>query len=198
MGYEGARKKFHKKNLPISADLNREVISINIKLGDLRRLTNLIPDFAKEASKYRGKRQLAMIGMGLAGFLFGNLISSDGNTDRMDDLEKQFNLFTKNYIDFEEKQIEVNKELISQMAKMSKKINQFESNDRKYKVLEKGKATINSLISFLKESIDRVTQLIKGAINREVGTIIEFPEKIAGAIKKVEENSRSKAYIKNL
>ena len=51
MGYEGARKKFHKKNLPISADLNREVISINIKLGDLRRLTNLIPDFAKEASK---------------------------------------------------------------------------------------------------------------------------------------------------
>ena len=99
-------------------------------------------------------------------------------------------------MDFEEKQIEVNNELISQMTKMSRKIRQFESNDRKYKVLEKGKAAINSLIVFLKESIDRVTQLIKGAINGDAGTIIEFPERIAGAIKKVEENSRSKAYLK--
>jgi len=84
------------------------------------------------------------------------------------------------------------------MTKMSNKIRKFESNERKYKVLEKGKAAINSLISFLKESIDRVTQLIKGAINGDVGTIIEFLERIAGAIEKVEENSRSKAYLKNL
>ena len=40
--YEGARKKYH--------DLKREIMNINLMLGDLRRLTNLIPDFAKEAS----------------------------------------------------------------------------------------------------------------------------------------------------
>jgi len=127
--YEGARKKYHKKNLPISTDLKREIMNINLMLGDLRRLTNLIPDFAKEASKYREKRQLAMIGMGLAGFLFGNLLNSNGETDRMDNLEVQFNLFTKNYLDFEEKQIEVNNELISQMTKMSNNIKKFESDD---------------------------------------------------------------------
>ena len=65
-------------------------------------------------------------------------------------------------------------------------------------MLEKGKTTINSLISFLKESIDRVTELIKGAINGDVGTIIEFPEKITKAIETVEKNSRSKAYLENL
>ena len=65
-------------------------------------------------------------------------------------------------------------------------------------MLEKGKTAINLLISFLKESIDRVTELIKGAINGDVGTIIEFPERITEAIEKVEKNSRSKAYLKNL
>ena len=53
-------------------------------------------------------------------------------------------------------------------------------------------------MSVLKDSIHRVTELIKGAINGDVGTIIKFPEKIAKAIETVEKNSRSKAYLKNL
>ena len=96
------------------------------------------------------------------------------------------------------KQIAVNNELSRQVIRMSKDIEKFENKGIKYKVLVDRKNTIKSLMSVLKDSIHRVTELIKGAINGDVGTIIEFPEKIAKAIETVEKNSRSKAYLKNL
>ena len=74
---EKARKDFHKKELGISDNLKREVVTIDTMIGDVKRLTDLVPDFGDKADKYRGKRQLAVIGAsltGLAGFLLGNVL----------------------------------------------------------------------------------------------------------------------------
>merc|ERR1712105_435907 len=67
-----------------------------------------------------------------------------------------------------------------------------------HRILATRKYNIKSLIALLKDSVTRVTNIIKGAINGSVVTILEFPERIEKAIKTVEKNSRSSAYIKNL
>merc|ERR1712105_492782 len=67
-----------------------------------------------------------------------------------------------------------------------------------HRILAERKNSIKSLIALLKDSVTRVTNIIKGAINGSVATILEFPEKIKKAIKTVEKNSRSEAYISNL
>ena len=112
--YENARKKFHKKDLGISNDLKREIVTIDTMIGDIKRLTDLIPEFGEEADKYRDKRQLAVIGAGLtglAGFLLGNVLgNSGGDSDRLDEIEEKYRLFSKSNLDFEEKQIAVNNE----------------------------------------------------------------------------------------
>ena len=107
-------------------------------------------------------------------------------------------MFSESNLEFEEKQIGVNNELSRQVIRINKDIEKFENEGRKYKVLVDRKNSIKSLMSVLKDSIHRVTELIKGAINGDVGTIIEFPEKITKAIETVEKNSRSKAYLRNL
>ena len=52
------------------------------------------------------------------------------------------------------------------------------------------KNNIKSLTSALKESVNRVIEVIKGALNGEIGTIIEHPEKIKQAVETVEKNTR--------
>ena len=60
------------------------------------------------------------------------------------------------------------------------------------------KSNIQSLISVLDDKVSRTIEIVKGALNEEVATIIEFPEKIEKAVRTVEKNSRSNAYINNL
>ena len=182
----------------MSDDLKREIAIIDTMLGDLKRLTDLIPEFEGEADKYREKRQIVAIGASLASFLLGNILNLDGDSDRLDEIEGRYRLFSKSNLEFEEKQIGVNNELSRQVIRINKDIEKFENEGRKYKVLVDRKNSIKSLMSVLKDSIHRVTKLIKGAINGDVGTIIEFPEKIKKAIETVEKNSRSKAYLRNL
>ena len=74
----------------------------------------------------------------------------------------------------------------------------FETREEQEKILGQGRRNIISLISTLDDSLARAISIIKGALNEEIATIIEFPEKIEKAIKATEENSRSKAYISNL
>merc|ERR1712239_101684 len=85
-----------------------------------------------------------------------------------------------------------------QIIKLNKKIEEINNENRKYRVLADRKNSIKSLLSTLKDSLHRVKDFIKGALNGEIGTILEFPEKIKQAIETVEENSRSKAYLTNL
>ena len=57
---------------------------------------------------------------------------------------------------------------------------------------------MKSIISAIKESATRVMDVIKGALNGQIGTMVKHPEEILKAVKTVEENNRSKAYVKNL
>ena len=50
----------------------------------------------------------------------------------------------------------------------------------------------NDIISVLDDTVARAIEIVKGALNEEVATIIEFTEKIEKAIKTIEKNSRSK------
>ena len=196
--YENARRRFHKKDLEISDDLRREIKLINTALEDLKRLTNLIPEFGGQANTPREKRQILAIGASLASFLLGNALNLDGDSNKLSDLEEKYRIFSENNLEFEKEQIGVNNELSRQIIKLNKRIREIDNEDEKYRVLVDRKNSIKSLMSTLKDSIHRVSELIKGAINGEIGTILEFPEKIKQAIKMVEENSRSKAYLKNL
>ena len=193
--YENARRRFHKKNLDISDDLRRDLTVIKVLLEDLKRLTNLIPEFG---DKLREKRQILAIGASLASFLLGNALSLNGDSDKLIDLEDKVNLFSENNLEFEKEQIGINNELSRQILKVNKNIKEMDNDDKKYKVLVDRKNGIKSLMTILKDSINRVNELIKGALNGQVGTIIEFPEKIEKAIETVEKNSRSEAYLKNL
>ena len=74
----------------------------------------------------------------------------------------------------------------------------MENNFKIYKTLQARKDNIKSIISAIKESATRMTNLIKGALNGQIGTMVEHPEEILKAVKTVEENNRSKAYVKNL
>ena len=80
----------------------------------------------------------------------------------------------------------VSNELSRQVIHIKKTIKRFGYNDKKYKVLIERKNSIKSLITALKESVNRVTGLIKGAINEEIiGTIVEFPQKVMKAVETV-------------
>ena len=74
----------------------------------------------------------------------------------------------------------------------------MENNFKIYKTLQARKENIKSIISAIKESATRVMNLIKGALNGQIGTMVEHLEEILKAVKTVEENNRSKAYMKNL
>ena len=83
------------------------------------------------------------------------------------------------------------------MVSLGTEIGKLETKEEQERILGEGQRNIISLISTLDDSVARVTSIIKGALNNQIATIIEFPEKIAKAIKATEENSRSKAYISN-
>ena len=133
--YENARRRFHKKNLDISDDLRRELKLINTSLEDLKRLTNLIPEFGGEADKYREKRQILAIGASLASFLLGNALNLDGDSNKLNELEEKYKLFSENNLEFEKEQIGVNNELSRQIIRINKNIKEIEDEGEKYKVL---------------------------------------------------------------
>ena len=199
VGYEKERRKFHKKELNISKDIKRVFFLLDKKIEDLDRLAKLIPEFGEAMKeKYREKRQIAAIaGASLASFLLGHILNF-GESDRMDSIEDRFKIFSEHGLEFEEAQIAITNELSREVLKINKKIQKFSDNEDKYKVLVEKKEGILSLMSILDDSVERVLEVVKGALNGEVATIIEFPEKIDKAIKTVEKNSRSEAYIKNL
>ena len=116
----------------------------------------------------------------------------------MDDLEERFRIFSKSNLEFEEAQVTITNELSREVLVINKKIEKFENSEEKYKVLVERKSNIQSLISVLDDSISRAIDIIKGALNDEVATIIEFPEKIEKAVRTVEKNLRSNTYINNL
>ena len=72
--YERARRSYHKKKLNTSADLERDLEIINLKIEDIQGLINLIPEFENPETRHMEKRSIAAIGAGLtglAGFLLG-------------------------------------------------------------------------------------------------------------------------------
>ena len=200
--YERARRSYHKKKLNTSADLERDLEIINLKIEDIQGLINLIPEFENPETRHMEKRSIAAIGAGLtglAGFLLGNIINNPGaESDRLNDVIRKLDRLDKDTLEFEDKQIAINNEFSRQLNRLDEKIENFENDHKRYKVLEHGKLTIKSLIANLKDSLNTVTNLIKGALNGQIGTITQFPENIAKAVETIEKNSRSKAYLKNL
>ena len=57
---------------------------------------------------------------------------------------------------------------------------------------------IKSTITVTRKSVERAIYVVKGALNNQIGTILEHPEKVEKAVRKIEENRTSKAYIKNM
>ena len=112
--YERARKDFHEKELGISNDLKREVSTIDSMIGEVKRLTDLVPEFGDQHEKYKEKRSLAVIGAsltGLAGFLLGNILgNSGGDSEKLNEIEGNLKLLSRNNLEFEDKQIVVNNE----------------------------------------------------------------------------------------
>ena len=84
------------------------------------------------------------------------------------------------------------------MVSLGAEIGRLETREEQERILGDGQRNIVSLISTLDDSVARVISIIKGALNNQIATIIEFPEKIAQAIKVIENNSRSQAFISNL
>ena len=60
------------------------------------------------------------------------------------------------------------------------------------------KNNIKSIITGTRKSVERAIRVVKGAMNNQIGTILEHPEKVEKAVRTTEENGRSKAYIRNM
>ena len=56
--YERARKNYHKKELNTSTDLERELATIDMMIGHIMRLTDLVPEFEDPQRKHKEKNQL--------------------------------------------------------------------------------------------------------------------------------------------
>ena len=76
------------------------------------------------------------------------------------DLEERFRIFSERNLEFEEAQIGVTNELSRQVLAINKKIEKFENDEKKYKVLVDRKNNIQSLIAILKDSVSRVIDII--------------------------------------
>ena len=96
----------------------------------------------------------------------------------MSDLKKRFRTYSENNLEFEEAQVIITNELSKELVGLEKSIGKFETKEEQDKILAKRKRDIMSLISILDDSVARAINIIKGALNEEVATIIEFPKKI--------------------
>ena len=106
--YEKARKRFHKKNLKPSEDLDREMALLKITIEDLKRLADLTPNFGHSmtAPQDRQKRQVIPIIASLGSFLLGSILNL-GDSGEMDDIERKFKISSAKNLDFQEAQIRV-------------------------------------------------------------------------------------------
>ena len=198
--YDRARIRYHKKSMKPSEDLMRDMILLKIQIEDWRRLMDLTPNFNRSTTIIpRKKRQILPIVTGLAGFIFGNILGSGGgDSTRIDEVANELKLFSEKNLEFQEAQIKVTNELSRRMVQIEEVIDNVEDNFKTFTTLQARKDNIKSIISAVKGSVRRMINLIKGALNGQIGTLVEHPEELTKAVKIVEDNNRSKAYVKNL
>ena len=110
----------------MSDDIRRDIMLLDRKVEDLDRLADLIPEFGEDTMpEHREKRQIAAIaGASLASFLLGHIFNF-GESDRMDDLEERFRIFSKSNQELEEAQVTITNELSREVLVINRRIEKF-------------------------------------------------------------------------
>ena len=70
-------------------------------------------------------------------------------------------------------------ELSKKMVSLGTEIGKLETKEEHERILGDGQRNIVSLISTLDDSVAGVISIIKGALNNQITTILEFPEKVS-------------------
>ena len=92
-------------------------------------------------------------------------------------MEKHLKILSAHNLEFEEEQIRINNELSREILRINENLETVKDTIKnKVKLIDR-KKDITSMIGATRNSVERAINVVKGALNNQVGTILGHPEK---------------------